>query len=116
MAQILNPATIATTGVHMARLFNTRHHRQKRRGRSAGAEIASYAWRATEKGAEGLGRWMTTDHTGLSQRLSAMPDGMGFLDSLGYIVLHFLLSIVFAIVQAVWIVFVIWAFIWFITL
>lgn len=100
----------------MAGFFKKHHHRRKRRGRSAGAEIASYAWRATEKGAEGLARWMTTDHSGLGQRLAAMPDGMSFLESLGYALLHFAMSIVFAVVQAVWIVFVIFAFIWFITL
>lgn len=100
----------------MAGIFNSRHHRRKRHRRSAGMAVASYAWHATEKTAEGLGRWMTTDHTGFSRRLSAMPEGLGFLETLGYTLLHFLLSIVFAIVQAVWIVVVIWAFIWFLTL
>ena len=60
--------------------------RRSRRGRSwgsVGSEVASHTWRATERAAEGLGRWATTDHTGLGQRLADMPSGMGLLGRLG---------------------------------
>ena len=58
------------------------------------------AGRFTDKAVVGLVRFATTDHTGISQRLADMPD-MGFLDSLKYILLQMLISILAAIVTGV---------------
>lgn len=90
--------------------------RRRHRGRSWGAvgnEVASAGWRATEKAAVGLGRWMVTDHTGLGQRLSNLPSGMGILETIIYTLAHFCIAILFAAFQGVWIVLVLMAFIWF---
>lgn len=87
-AQVMSPATPAVAA--------------RRRGRSWGSvgnEVASHTWRATEKAAEGLGRWATTDHSGLGQRLSNMPPGMSVMESIGYALAHFAISIVFAALQ-----------------
>lgn len=59
---------------------------------SAGKSIAKVGDRA----AVGLFRFATTDHTGITQRLISMPK-MGFIDSLKYILLQLLLTILAAI-------------------
>jgi hypothetical protein len=53
--------------------------------------------KVTDKAVTGLFRWATTDHTGISQRLCNMPK-MGFLDTLRYILVQLVLSIVAAVV------------------
>lgn len=53
--------------------------------------------KVTDKAVTGLFRWATTDHTGISQRLCNMPK-MGFFDTLAYILVQFVLSIVAAVV------------------
>jgi len=53
-----------------------------------------------EKAAVGLFRWAITDHSGLSQSLSAMPS-MGFVDSLKYILCRLLIAIVCSVLSAI---------------
>ena len=62
---------------------------------STGKTIAG----VTDKAATGLVRWAITDHTGLSQRLINMPE-MGFLDTVKYMLLQLLISIVVSVVTA----------------
>lgn len=62
--------------------------------------ILESAAKVTDKAATGLFRWATTDHTGLSQRLINMPP-MGFLDTLRYILLQLVVSIVAAVLTGV---------------
>ncbi len=97
----------------MSRYYKNSRRRRGRSWGSVGNEVASHTWRATEKAAEGLGRWATTDHTGLGQRLSNMPPGMSVMESIGYALAHFAISIVFAALQGLWIVLVLMGFIWF---
>jgi hypothetical protein len=70
--------------------------------RSAGWTTAKFAGRATEKTAVGLFRWATTDHTGMSRALANMPP-MGFLDTLKYILMQFLIAVAVSVLSAVWI-------------
>lgn len=56
----------------------------------------------TGKAAIGLFRWAATDHYGSD--LSSMPK-MGFTDTLKYILIQFLFSILGAVLSAAWIVF-----------
>ena len=58
--------------------------------------------RTVGKTAEGVGRWAATDHTGISKSLARMPS-MGFLDSVRYIFMHLLITIVSAVVMGVWV-------------
>lgn len=58
--------------------------------------------RTVDKTATGLGRWASTDHTGMSKALGNMPK-MGFLDTIRYILLHLLITIVSAVVMGVWV-------------
>lgn len=53
-------------------------------------QATKFTGRTTEKAASaaeyavvGLARWATTDHTGISKMLIAMP-GLGFVDTLKY--------------------------------
>ena len=55
-----------------------------------------------EKVAVGLFRWAATDHSGMSKALECMPP-MGFLDELKTIFMHFLISVVGAILTGGWI-------------
>lgn len=79
-----------------------RSSRAMRNLQSAGWSAARSVGRTTEKAAVGLFRWASTDHSGLGQALDNMPK-MGFLDSAKYILVHFLISIISAVIGAVWI-------------
>jgi hypothetical protein len=59
---------------------------------SAGKSVS----KVTEKAATGLFRWATTDHTGITERLANMPS-MGFLDTLGYLLVQLLITVVAAL-------------------
>lgn len=76
----------------MVKLSRHNSHYLKSVSRSA-AKIA-------DKSATGLFRWATTEHTGLSQRLSSMPN-MGFIDTVKFIFLQLAISILAAIVTGV---------------
>ena len=75
--------------------------RTNRRMRYVGKAV-ELTVRAAGKTAEGVGRWAATDHTGMSKALANMPS-MGFLDSVRYILLHLLFTIVSAVVMGVWV-------------
>ena len=51
-----------------------------------------YAAKAAEKAITGLGRWATTDHTGTAKLLANLPP-MGWMDTLGFVLIHILCSI-----------------------
>lgn len=72
-----------------------------RKYRNLGNAI-KFTARAVDKTATGLGRWASTDHTGMSKALVNMPS-MGFLDSVRYILIHFLITIVVAVLSGVWV-------------
>lgn len=67
---------------------------------SAGNSIAKVTANTAEKAVTGIFRFATTDHTGITQRLINMPK-MGLLDSLKYILLQLLFSVLGAIVAGV---------------
>ena len=58
--------------------------------------------RTVDKTATGIGRWASTDHTGMSKALLNMPS-MGFLDTIRYILLHLLITIVVAVLSGAWV-------------
>ena len=72
-----------------------------RKYRNLGKAI-KFTARTVDKTATGLGRWATTDHTGMSKALARMPS-MGFLDSVRYILLHLLITVVGAVLMGVWV-------------
>lgn len=51
------------------------------------------------KAAKGLFLWASTDHSGIAERLADMPK-MGFLDSLKYIFVQMVISIVITLATA----------------
>jgi hypothetical protein len=59
---------------------------------SAGKSVG----KVTEKAATGLFRWATTDHYGMTERLSNMPS-MGYIDTLKYIGLQLAITIAAAL-------------------
>ena len=77
--------------------------------RSSAWKAAQTAGRITEKAAVGLFRWATTDHTGFSESLRHIPP-MGAGETFKYILMHFLIAVVVAVVNGVW-VFVLIAFV-----
>lgn len=52
-----------------------------------------------DSAASGLGRWVTTDHTGFTDAMLAIPR-MGFLESLRYIFFQFVIHVGSAILAA----------------
>ena len=58
-----------------------------------------YAAKAAEKAITGLGRWATTDHTGTAKLLANLPP-MGWMHTLGFVLIHILCSILGAVVSA----------------
>ena len=77
--------------------------------RSSGWKTAQTAGRLTEQAAVGLFRWVTTDHTGFSESLHHIPS-MSAGETFKYILTQFLLAVVVAVVNGVW-VFVLIAFV-----
>jgi hypothetical protein len=59
---------------------------------SAGQSVG----KVTEKAATGLFRWATTDHYGMTERLSNIPS-MNFLSTVGYILVQLVITIVAAL-------------------
>ena len=55
-------------------------------------KAACTAGRITEKSITRLGRWATTDHTGTAKVLANLPP-MGWMDTLGFVLIHILCSI-----------------------
>ena len=53
-----------------------------------------------EKASVDLFHWVTTDHSGLSKSLSNMPS-VGFLDSLKYILCHFLIAVLCSVFSGI---------------
>ncbi len=70
--------------------------------RSAGWTAAKFTGRATEKAAVGLFRWAATDHTGMSSALEYMPP-MGFLETLKYILMQFLITVAISVLTGLWV-------------
>ena len=67
----------------MARQYGKRRSRGMRNLKSAGGSAAKIAGRTAENAAVKIGRWVTTDHSGLPSALNNMPE-MGFVDSIKY--------------------------------
>ena len=59
-------------------------------------QAARTAGRITEKAITGLGRWATTDHTGTAKLLANLPP-MGFVNTLTFVLIHILFSILGAV-------------------
>lgn len=70
--------------------------------RTTSWQAAKQTGRLTGQAATGLFRWITTDHTGISQTLLRMP-AMGFLDTLRYITLQLLITIAGILLTGIWI-------------
>ena len=62
-------------------------------------QAARFAANAAEKAIIGLGRWATTDHTGTAKLLANLPP-MGFVNTLTFVLIHILFSILGAVVSA----------------
>ena len=62
-------------------------------------QAARTAGRITEKAITGLGRWATTDHTGTAKLLANLPP-MGFVNTLTFVLIHILFSILGSVVSA----------------
>jgi hypothetical protein len=76
----------------MAKLGN----RAIRNLQSAGNSAAKFTGSTTGKAAVGLFRWATTDHSGMGRALDNMPS-MGFFNSVRYVLMHFLIAVVGAV-------------------
>ena len=61
--------------------------------RSSGWKAAKFTGRTLDKTATTLFRWLTTDHSGVTRMLILMPQ-MGLLDSVKYVLMCFLITIV----------------------
>jgi hypothetical protein len=53
-----------------------------------------------EKSAEGLFRWATTDHSGMTKAMINMPS-MGFIDTIKYMLTCLCYTVVYAVVMGV---------------
>lgn len=75
--------------------------------RRSKSSISNTTWRASkaayhqaDKAFTHVAKWVTTDHTGFSRAMNDMPK-MGFVDSCKYIVLHFIVAMLGALISAV---------------
>lgn len=65
----------------MATRYKTSRRKANRNLGSVAWEGAKFTGRVAERSAEGLFRWATTDHTGMSKALINMPE-MGFIETI----------------------------------
>ena len=77
-----------------------RNSQAMRNLKSAGWQAAKFTGRTTDKAAVGLFRWAATDHSGMGRALNNMPS-MGFLDTLKYILMQFLMVVVGSVISGV---------------
>ena len=70
--------------------------------RSSGWKLAQATGRITEKAAVGLFRWVSTDHTGLSESLRHMPL-MSAGETFKYILMQFVSAVGLVVVNGVWV-------------
>lgn len=61
------------------------------------ASAAKTAYRHFDNAGSSFGKWLTTDHSGMSRAMIDMPS-MGIFDTLHYIAMHFLIAVVGALV------------------
>ena len=77
-------------------------HRSSRRSSTRyfknSASAAKTAYRHFDRAGSSFGRWLTTDHTGMSRAMIEMPS-MGLFDTLYYVAMHFLIAIVGALLS-----------------
>lgn len=86
----------------MTRQYNKRSSRGMRNLRSAGWRALKFTARTTDKAANGFVSWITTDHSGMGNAIKDMPS-MGLLHSLGFILTHFIFSMIGIVLQGLWI-------------
>jgi hypothetical protein len=86
----------------MAKPYGRRRSSWKRNAQSGGMQALGYTGRTVGKAVEAVGRWATTDHTGITQTLSRMPP-MGFRDTLVYTLIHLVLGVLGAVLTGAWI-------------
>ena len=55
----------------------------------------------TEKATDGLLRWATTDHFHMAEALNRMPSSMGFIESLKYVLLRFVMLLISSLIMGV---------------
>lgn len=84
----------------MARQYRKRRSNRGQNLQSAGWGALQFAGRTVEKTATGLAHWATTDHFGFGQMLQNIPT-MGFLDSIRFASILFLIQLVRIIIGAV---------------
>ena len=81
---------------------HSRSNRAMRNLRTAGRKVVRF----TERAADGLFRWLTTDRSGMGKTLDYMPR-LGFLDRVKYVFLKLFIAVVGSVVQVVWIILII---------
>lgn len=86
----------------MTRQYNKRSSRGMRNLRSVGWSALKFTARTTDKAANNFAGWITTDHSGMSDAIKNMPS-MGFLQSLGFVLTQFIICILGAVLQGIWI-------------
>lgn len=80
-------------------MANNASNRAVRNLKSAGYSAAKVTGDITSKTAVGLFKWAATDHSGMSDAIKRMPK-MGFLGTIRYILMQFILSIASAVIAA----------------
>jgi len=68
--------------------------------------FSTASWRASktayhiaDKGFTNVAKWVTKDHSGFGRAMNDMPK-MGFIDTCKYIALHFIITIIGAVLSA----------------
>jgi hypothetical protein len=74
--------------------------RGKQNLQSAGRQLAKSSIRHGSNAAVGIFKWAATDHSGMSQALDRMPE-MGFIDTIKYTLMHFLIAVVGAVLSGI---------------
>lgn len=74
--------------------------RPKKSFAKASWQVSKSAYRHADKGFTHLAKWVTTDHTSFSRAMTEMPK-MGFIDSIKYILTHFVIMLIGTLISMV---------------
>lgn len=67
--------------------------RTKKSLAKASWQVSKSAYQQADKGFTHFAKWVTTDHTSFSRAMAEMPK-MGFIDSIKYILTHFVIMLI----------------------
>ncbi len=93
-------------GEKVAKRYGTSKSQWRRNAQSGGMQAINFTCRTAGKTGTALGRWMTTDHSGMARALESEPR-LRFRDTVVCMLIYLVSGVIGAILTGAWITFLI---------